>query len=195
MAPVTLVEMGETGLSRSAEARLQACGLGACVGLCLYESAARIAVLVYIVLPQTLPPSPLANRQPPPAPPGKCADTALAHALGEILRAGGRREHIQAALAGGSHIFTPRGSDSGTLSRLEIGTRNVLAVKEALIQEGIPLSAEDTGGHFGRTVTLEVATGDVLVRPVGLGESRLVTLGRRSVPLAPAREGAFAYGR
>ncbi len=202
MASVVTVEMGETGLVCSAETRLQAHGLGACVGLCLYESHARLAVLVHVVLPVTLPRSDLGTRAPVAPLPGKCADTAVAHALGEITRQGGQAARVQAALVGGAQIFTAAASDLGTRSRLEIGQRNVHAVKEGLAQARIPLCAEDTGGHFGRTVTLDAATGTVWVRPVGLMERMLVILGPDGPrvgpavppPLGAALEGAWAYG-
>ena len=187
--------MGETRLARATDPRLQACGMGSCVGLCLYDAAARIAVLVHVVLPQLPPPSPLAARRLN-HPAGKCADTAIPFALGEIVRAGGSLGHVQAALVGGAQIFTGAGGDAAP-SRLEIGTRNVLAVKEELARQGIPIEAEDTGGRFGRTATLDPATGDVFVRPVGLGERRLICLGRRSVPASPAspaKEGEYACG-
>ena len=199
----TSVEMGETGLERAAGLRLQASGLGACVGLCLYEPLAQVALLVHVVLPQTLPASP---GRPAVLPlPGKCADTALLHALAEMSRCGGQTHLVRAALIGGAQIFSPlnAGSDSAGISRLEIGPRTVLALREQLARVGVPLCAEDTGGHGGRTVTLEAGTGHVWVRPVGRAERLLTTLGRRSEPLAvPAlaapkmhgmREGA-AYG-
>lgn len=202
MAAVVTVEMGETGLTRAADARLQAHGLGACVGLCLYESHARLAVLVHVVLPVTLPRSDVGARPAIPPPPGKCADTAVAHALAEITRQGGQPARVQAALVGGAQIFTTAASDLGTRSRLEIGQRNVHAVKEELARAHIALCAEDTGGHFGRTVTLDAATGTVRVRPVGLAERVLVVLGPGSprltpIPnpsLTPGLEGAWAYG-
>jgi len=198
MASLMTVEMGEIKAARPGDALLQACGLGACVGLCLYEVAARIAILVHVVLPQTLTVSPLASRQIALAPPGKCAETALPYALAEIAHMGGRREHVQAALVGGAHIFSLTGSDPGALSRLEIGARNVIALKEGLIRENIALCAEESGGHFGRTVTLNAATGDVLVRPVGLGEYALVRLGRAAFQSSErpiVREEVYAYGR
>ena len=198
----TSVEMGETGLERAGGLRLQACGLGACVGLCLYEPAAQVALLVHVVLPQTLPAA--SGRDGAPRLPGKCADTALLHALAEISRCGGQSRFVRAALIGGAQIFSPSpaNGDPAALSGLEIGPRNVAALKEQLARVGVPLCAEDTGGHGGRTVTLEAGTGHVWVRPVGLPERLLTTLGRRSEPLtspafaAPAhglREGA-AYG-
>ncbi len=198
MASVVAVEMGETGLARTSDTRLQARGLGACVGLCLYESHTRLAVLVHVVLPVTLPPSGLGVRPATPPPPGKCADTAVAHALAEIARLGGQPAHVQAALVGGAQIFTDAASDMGTRSRLEFGLRNVHAVKEELARARIPLCAEDTGGHFGRTVTLEAATGTVWVRPVGLAERMLVILSpgglRAGAAASPILEGAWTYG-
>ena len=180
MATTTSIEMGETGLERAAGQRLQACGLGACVGLCLYEPKAQLALLVHVVLPQTLPAAP---GRPVVTPlPGKCADTALLHALAELTRCGGQSRLVRAALVGGAQIFSPPGGDQSALSRLEIGPRNVLALKEQLARLGVPLCAEETGGHGGRTVTLEAGTGHVWVRPVGLPERLLVTLGRRSDP-------------
>ena len=202
MASVVTVEMGETGLVCSAEKRLQAHGLGACVGLCLYESHARLAVLVHVVLPVTLPRSDLGARPAVAPPPGKCADTAVAHALAEITRQGGQAARVQAALVGGAQIFTAVASDTGTRSRLEIGQRNVHAVKEELARFHVPLCAEDTGGHFGRTVTLDAATGAVWVRPVGLMERMLVILGPGESQVGPVAapkmgavlERAWTYG-
>ena len=198
MASVVAVEMGETGVTRASDARLQAHGLGACVGLCLYEAQARLAVLVHVVLPVTLPPSRPGARQAVLPPPGKCADTAVAHALAEITRQGGQAARVQAALVGGGQIFTDAASDLGARSRLEIGQRNVHAVKAELSRARIPVCAEDTGGHYGRTVTLDAATGTVWVRPVGLAERTLVILGqggpRSLTALGPAAEGAWAYG-
>ncbi len=170
------VEMGETGVAGAADPRLQACGLGACVGLCLYDPLARVAVLVHIVLPQTLPPVSGASWIPPPS---KCADTAVSHALAEMERRGGSPTRTVAALVGGASIFTALSSTpaaAGVGSRLEIGARNVLAVREELRRVGISLCAEETGGHGGRTVAIEAGTGQVWVRPVGLPERLLTTL-------------------
>lgn len=199
MASVVTVEMGETGLTCLGDARLQARGLGACVGLCLYEAQARLAVLVHVVLPVTLPPSGLGARPTVLPPPGKCADTAVAHALAEISRRGGQAGRVQAALVGGAQIFTSTASDTGPQSRLEIGQRNVCAIKAELVQAQIPLCAQDTGGHFGRTVTMDAATGTVWVRPVGLAERMLVILGPGSPQISqaathPILEGAWTYG-
>ena len=204
MAIVAIVEMGEIRVERASGTRLQACGLGACVGLCLFESFGQAAVLVHVVLPQTLPP--VVGRPAVHPMPGKCADTALQYALTELGVSGAETQRVRAALVGGAQIFTPAavsGTESAALSRLEIGQRNVRALKDELARFGITLDAEETGGHGGRTVTLEAGTGNVWVRPVGMPERLLVSLGQSlassALPAAsaaaqPARDKAICYG-
>ncbi len=203
MAASVAVEMGEVWISGVPDERLTAVGLGACVGLCLYDPAVRLGAMAHIVLPETPHPLPLFRGQPLPARPGKCADTAVAFLLAEIVERGARVRHLRAAMAGGAHIFShasfakPGSASSAhggaALSRLEIGPRNAEAVREALERAGIPLMAEDVGGTFGRTVGLCIRTGDFWVRRIGGDDQKLAALGQASSINAGTREAA--YGR
>ncbi len=189
MASIALVEMGETALSRSAEEQLQACGLGACVGLCLYGSG-RIALLVHVVLPQTLPPSPLAGRQRGPRRPANVRIRPWFMPWPRYPAWG-----QDAGRAGGSGRrrtdFTALGSDMTAPSRLEIGTRNVLALQEELIRAGVSLCAEETG-RACRTNS-DAGSGDR--RCLGASgrswRTLLVTLGRRTAVCRPAARGGL----
>lgn len=170
------VEMGETWVSGAGHDRLVAPGLGASVSLCLYDPFARLAAMVHVVLPET-PPSRL--HEPPP---GRAADTAVPHAVRQIVAQGGDAGRLRAAIVGGSHIFSHASGAAGQrsstmLSRLEIGQRNAEALRAALDALDIPLVAEDVGGRCGRTVTLCVESGDVFVRRVGADERRIGCLG------------------
>ena len=49
----------------------------------------------------------------------------------------------------------------------DIGRRNAEAVRTVLRKLGIPLLAEDTGGNTGRTMILDLETGNVFIRMVG----------------------------
>ena len=53
---------------------------------------------------------------------------------------------------------------------MEIGARNEAAVRAALLQAGIPVTASATAGSVGRTVRVHVATGSVTVREAGSKE-------------------------
>ena len=59
---------------------------------------------------------------------------------------------------------------SGESDIMKIGARNAVAVEEHLHKHRIPLLAKDTGGNYGRTITFDPETGDLLVRTIGHGE-------------------------
>lgn len=201
MATPIAVEMGDVWVSGTPDERLTAVGLGACIGLCLYDPTVSLGAMAHIVLPETPHPLPLFRGRPLALRPGKCADTAVAFLLAQIVERGAQVRHLRAAMAGGAHIFShalPQGSHSPAhappaVSRLEIGPRNADAVREALRREGIPLALEDVGGTFGRTVALCVRTGDFWVRRLGAEDCKMATLGLTGVPVAGGREAA--YGR
>jgi len=181
------VEMGETQISSRQGDRLLAIGLGASVGVCLFDPTAGIAAMVHIVLPKTpsLPP-PMPGRRAVVQLPGKCADTAIPNILAAVEKAGASLMRVKAAIVGGAQIFSPNpasGQNGSAMSaRLEIGPRNVEAVKRGLAQARIPIVAEMTGGYCGRTVTFHVTLGQVCVRPIGAEERVLVTLSERHTP-------------
>jgi chemotaxis protein CheD len=193
------VEMGETKLTSNRTDRLLAFGLGACVGLCLYDAEFTIAVMVHVVLPQTLPPPPHRPNQPPPIVlPGKFADSAVKHAIAEITRLGGKRKNLCAAIAGGARIYTPPtatpATENSATTRLEIGPRNIIAVKKALDYEDIPLLKEEVGGHCGRTMTFHVGSGDIFVREIGTEERFLVNMSKPIIKETLPRKGGSRVG-
>jgi len=181
------VEMGETQISARPGDRLLAIGLGACVGVCLFDPTVGVAAMVHIVLPRTpsLPPA-SPGRRPVVHLPGKCADTAIPNLLEQIQKAGAQLGRVKSAIVGGAQIFSPtnNGPNGSAMSaRLEIGPRNVEAVKRGLAQARIPIVAEMIGGYCGRTVTFHVTQGQVCVRPIGAEERVLVTLSERQGPI------------
>jgi chemotaxis protein CheD len=111
-------------------------------------------------------------------PVAKFGNTAVRALLEEIVKNGGMRENIRAAIAGGAHIFGDIGKNSATSSRLEIGERNAKSVLDSLGELDIPVLATDVGGSHGRTVTLKVCDGTVKVRPIGRTESLLAALSK-----------------
>ena len=172
------VEMAEIKISIRLTDRLVAYGLGACIGLCMYESKMRIAGLAHIVLPAARQALRLTTSDKNPnVSPGKFADTAVERLIEEMQRYGGDVDNLRAAIVGGAHIFSGIGAIAQT-SRLEIGTRNAAAVMEILERAGIPVAAADIGGSHGRTVTLRVCDGGVYVKPIGSTETMLTSLGR-----------------
>ena len=54
-----------------------------------------------------------------------------------------------------------------------IGERNAQMVKRVLMQEGIRIVKEDTGANYARTMSIDLASGMVLVKTFGRPELRM----------------------
>lgn len=125
--------------------------LGSCVGICLYDKLTGISGLSHVLLPES-------SMCPNDRNVMKFADTAVQALIERMERAGASRMRLTAKIAGGARLF---GGISGTI---QIGERNIAAVKAQLTRFRIPLLAEDTGLDYGRTVEFHAADGVVHVK-------------------------------
>jgi chemotaxis protein CheD len=132
-------------------------GLGSCIAIVLHDRVARVAALAHVLLPD-------ADLARTPHQPAKFAPTAVPLLVGEMQRLNARGPY-RAKIAGGARMF-------GTLlsSGVNMGERNIEATRKALIAAGIPLVGEDIGGEYGRSVYVDVATGDVRVHSLERGD-------------------------
>jgi chemotaxis protein CheD len=164
MGRAIMAGMAELKVSCDPGDVLMALGLGSCIGICAYDSMARVAGMVHVVLPEC----PSAQ----PEMPGKFANTAVPALLEEMQRRGALTTRIRVAIAGGAKLFSFGGGEA----KLEIGNRNAEAVISALKRHRLLVSAQDTGGASGRTVLLVVADGSVRIKTIGQGERELICL-------------------
>jgi len=146
-------------------------GLGSCVGVALYDDRKKIGGLAHIMLPDSK-----AFSKPGGA--GRYADTAIRAMVEEMEKLGSRRKDIRAKMAGGACMFTIPGAKNpknvpGPYLGMQIGERNVEAVKKALKELKIPLVAEDTGGSYGRTMRFFTSDGSVVVSSIRFGSKNL----------------------
>ncbi|WP_324668250.1 chemotaxis protein CheD [Geochorda subterranea] len=135
---------------------LAAIGLGSCVGVALYDPVSRVAGLAHIFLPSSQNGRLVADA------PARYADTGVPALVEAMAAAGARTARLQAKLAGGAQLFL-----RGDHATLEVGRRNVEAVRAALRALGIPVVAHDVGGSRGRTMRLFADTGRVVVTTLG----------------------------
>jgi chemotaxis protein CheD len=96
------------------------------------------------------------------APPGRFVSTAVVELVGRMQAAGAARGRLRARVVGGATMFEGLLPQAGR----RLGGRNVEAARRALRAAGVPVDAEDVGGNHGRTVTLDVAGGGMLVTSV-----------------------------
>jgi chemotaxis protein CheD len=136
---------------------LKTVGLGSCVGVALYDSAAKVGALAHILLPRATDARRRVQKKP-----GTYADVAIPNLLEEMERLGASPTRIWAKIAGGGEMFA-----TTTNSPLNVGPLNVSSVKEILNKANIPLLGEETGGSRGRSMRLDITSGVVYVLRVG----------------------------
>lgn len=137
-------------------------GLGSCVGICLYDTYSKISGLVHIMLPNSTQIRNNSNL-------AKFADTGIIKLMEDMIKMGAKQNRIVSKIAGGSQMF----NFNDTSDIMRIGIRNVMATKETLKQLNIPITAEDTGGNYGRTIELYSETGILLVKTIGYGTKKI----------------------
>ena len=152
-----LVRVADLQVARDPDV-LVTVGLGSCVAIVLYDGAAKVGGLAHVLLP-----SPGLSRQD--ANPAKFPQTAVPRLVELMAQAGASPRRITARLAGGASMFAALAAP-GTI---QMGERNVVASRQALNAQGIPLVAQAVGGDYGRTVRLLVASGTVHISSIAHG--------------------------
>ena len=149
--------VGIAELKTAGEGEALAClGLGSCVAVAIYDRQMRIGALAHVMLPS----KDFGKRRE-----GenmlKYADVAVPEALSRLEKLGCRRIFMEAKIAGGACMF-----DLYKESQIDVGTRNIAAVRKILADLKIPVVGADTGGSRGRSVELRTESGAFLVRTV-----------------------------
>jgi chemotaxis protein CheD len=137
-------------------------GLGSCVAIILYDARAHVGGMAHVLLPNETMSRDRSN-------PAKFPATAVPLLLGEMRLLGGRVERIRAKIVGGASMFGNLIPSGG----INVGERNIAAVRGVLSQAKIPIIAEDVGADHCRSVYLFLDDGRVEVRSLKKGSSVL----------------------
>lgn len=123
--------------------------LGSCIGLTAYDPVAKVGGMLHYMLPQ---PSP--NQDPATLKPFMYATTGVALLFRSLVEAGARKSRLVVCAAGAAEIMC----ESSTFA---VGKRNHTMLRKLMWKDGIVLAGEDVGGQIARTMTLDLATGEV----------------------------------
>ncbi|GFI08161.1 MAG: chemotaxis protein CheD [Lachnospiraceae bacterium] len=155
-----VVGIGDMKLGRQ-EGTIITYALGSCIGIALYDPMIKLGALVHIMLPERV--NSDANIF-------KYADTGVRETLRKLYAYGAVKHRLTAKIAGGAKMFDMKGKSSAMGN---IGERNAQMVKRVLMQEGIRIVKEDTGANYARTMSIDLASGMVLVKTFGRPELRM----------------------
>jgi chemotaxis protein CheD len=126
--------------------------LGSCVAACIRDRVSGIGGMNHFMLPNG---GSAAGRDASPS--MRYGDYAMNVLIDALLKAGARRDHLEAKVFGGGNVL--RG-----FSAINVGERNAHFVREYLQDARIRIEAEDLVGLYPRKVYFFPATGKVLVK-------------------------------
>jgi len=150
-----IVSIADMKVTKNAQDALITYSLGSCIGVVIYDPLAKVGGLLHFMLPDSQIDPQKAQKNP-----WMFADTGIPSLFKEAYKFGAEKERLQVKVAGGSQIMDGAGY-------FNIGKRNYMALRKILWTNGVLINAEDVGGNGNRTVTLEVASGKVLVKNSG----------------------------
>ena len=136
-------------------------GLGSCVGVAIRDKNNKVGGLAHVMLPDSTVIAGQTNI-------AKFADTGITELIRQMEKLGANKRNMVAKIAGGAQMFAV-----SSRSGMNVGERNVEAVKKKLKEFGIPILAEDTGLNYGRTVIFYPETGEYVIKSVGKPEKTI----------------------
>ena len=147
-------------ISSSPDDEIITYALGSCLGITVYDPVARIGAMVHVMLPSS-------SIDPVKASMNPCmfVDTGVKNLFLASYKAGAQRSRLIVVGAGGACANGMEQDDY-----FQIGKRNVTVLRSLLWKNGIILKNCDFGGNLARTMSLDIATGQVLIKMNGVTE-------------------------
>jgi chemotaxis protein CheD len=131
--------------------------LGSCLGITIHDPVAHVGGLLHVMLPlSTIDPAKATEN------PYMFVDTGLPKLFLEAYKVGARKERLIVKVAGGACA-----NGGGKEDYFHIGKRNLIMLRQLLWKNGVLIKAMDVAGNLSRTMSLEIGTGEVLIRSNG----------------------------
>ena len=130
--------------------------LGSCVSACIRDPLMRIGGMNHFMLPvsgsyQS------SVRAASDSDANRYDNFAMEKLINDILKNGGRREHLEIKLFGGGKVIQH-------MKEADIGNRNIIFVRDYLKTEGFTITAEDLGDIYPRKIVYYPMSGRVQVK-------------------------------
>jgi chemotaxis protein CheD len=147
-----VVGVADLAVARESQGQLITYALGSCIGLSVYDPVAKVGGLLHYMLPQ-----PAETADAKALKPAMYATTGIPLLLKKVTELGAQQSRLICCAAGGAEILEGA-------AMMAIGKRNRTILRKAMWKAGIALAAEDSGGNIARTMSLDLARGEVRIR-------------------------------
>lgn len=148
-----VVGVADLQLSNDPNARIITYALGSCIGVTAWDRQAKIGGMLHFMLPEP----------PEKAGEGKqamYATSGITALFDRLAALGARRENLVVCAAGAAEIMSGGGL-------FAVGQRNRTMMRKIFWRLNVVVAGEDTGGNSPRTMTLDVGSGEVVIKAKG----------------------------
>ncbi len=156
-----IVGVSDMKVSNDPEAVLVTYSLGSCIGVTIYDAAAKVGGLLHYLLPESKLSPEKAKKNP-----YMFADTGIPALFKAAYELGAKKQRMKIIVAGGSQVMDQAGF-------FNIGKRNDIALRKMFHKNNVLIDYRDVGGNVNRTVKLEVKNGDAWIKVSGQGAKKI----------------------
>ena len=147
-----VVDIADLAVSKDSDTTLITYSLGSCIGVSIWDPVARVGGLLHYMLPESsLAPDKAKNN------PAMFCDTGIPKMFRAAYELGAIKKRLSVKVTGGSQLL----DNNGTFN---IGKRNYLALRKIFWKNGVMIDGEDVGGSISRTLRLNLANGEVILK-------------------------------
>jgi len=150
-----IVGVADMKLSRDTNISIATYSLGSCIGVTIYDPKAYVGGILHYMLPNSF-----MNKEKAKIQPFMFADTGIPLLFKTAYQMGAKKCRIIVKIAGGSSIIDKR-------DFFGIGRKNHEAAEKIFYKNNVTITNKSVGGEISRTVYLNIASGDVVVKCSG----------------------------
>jgi len=137
--------------------------LGSCVAACIRDPVTKLGGMNHFMLPQGHSSGwgndPQSTRY---------GNFAMEKLINELIKGGCSRDRMEIKVFGGGNVID-------SISNRPVGTQNAEFVLHFLEAEGLRCAVQDLGGQYPRRIQYSPATGRVVRRLLGTGDTHVIT--------------------
>jgi chemotaxis protein CheD len=137
--------------------------LGSCVAACIRDPVTGLGGMNHFMLPQGHSSGWGNDLQST-----RYGNFAMEKLINELIKSGCSRDRMEIKVFGGGNVID-------TISNRPVGTQNAEFVLHFLEAEGLRCAVQDLGGQYPRRIHYSPATGRVVRRLLGTGDSHVIT--------------------
>ncbi len=152
-----IIGIADLKVSRTQDDVLVTYALGSCLGITIHDLVAGVGGMLHVMLP-------LSNIDAAKARANPCmfVDTGVPKLFLDCYAAGAKKERLVVKVAGGACTSKSEADD-----QFQIGKRNFVMLRKLLWKNGVLLNSYDVGGGVSRTMSLDIASGEVVLKIEG----------------------------